>query len=530
MKPALAGTASIVRLLLRRDRVRLLLWIVSIVLLVHVSGVSTIEIYPTQADLDLAAAASEDNPVALAFNGPDQALDTMGGQIAFQVGAFGLAMVGLMSVLLLGRATRTEEDSGRLELVRAMPVGRHAPLAAALVVVGAAQLVVAAGSALSLIVLDQEVPGSITFGGAFFAVGLLFLALTGVTAQVAENPRVATGVAGGVLGVSYVVRGMGDMSGGALSWLSPIGWAQKARPFAGETWWPLVLALAVAVGLGAAAVVLADRRDFGAGLIAPRPGPPAADPALRSPRALARRLHRAAIAWWAMATALLGFVYGSLAESVEEFIGDNEAMADLIASLQGVSLVDSYLATSLLITALLAIGPALQIAGRMRAEEAELRAEPMLATPTSRTSWMGAHVGFALGGTALAMVLGGLGLGVGHAATGGGAGQVAKMTLDGITYLPALMVVAGTAVVLFGAVPRYTAGGWLVLTACLVIAMFGALLDLPQWVFNLSPLQHVPPVPASEVRALPLIVLSALALTLVGAGFVGFRRRDLATT
>ena len=530
MRSDLARTGAVVRLIVRRDRIRLLVWIGAIVLLVYVSAVSTIEIYPTQADLDLAAAAAEDNPVALAFNGPDQALDTMGGQIAFQVGAFGLALVGLMSVLLVGRATRTEEDSGRLELVRAMPVGRHAPLVASLLVVGGALVVVATASALSLVALDQEVHGSIVFGSALLAVGLLFLALTAVTAQVAENPRVATGVAGGILGASYVIRGVGDMSGGGLSWLSPIGWAQKARPFAGETWWPLGLALGVTFGLGVLAVLLAERRDFGSGLVAPRPGPAAASDELRSPLALALRLHRAAVAWWAAATALLGFVYGSLAESVEEFIGDNEAMADLIASLQGVSLVDSYLATSLLITALLAVGPALQIAGRMRAEEAELRAEPMLAAPIPRTSWMGAHVALALGSTVLAMVVGGLGLGIGHAAAGGGIGQVAELTIDGITYLPALLVVAGAAVVLFGAVPRWTAGGWLVLTACFVIAMFGALLDLPQSVINLSPLQHVPPVPASEVRALPLLVLSALALALVGAGFVAFRRRDLATS
>lgn len=191
------------------------------------------------------------------------------------------------------------------------------------------------------------------------------------------------------------------------------------------------------------------------------------------------------------------------------------------------SLVDSYLATSLLITALLAAGPALQIAGRLRAEEAELRAEPLLATPTSRTRWMGAHLVVALGSTAVAVFVGGLGLGSGHAATGGGAGQVAELTVDGLSYLPALLVVAGVAVLLFGAAPRWTAGSWLVLAACFVIAMFGTLLDLPQWVVDLSPLQHVPPVPASDLRALPLVALTAVALALVGAGLVAFRRRDV---
>jgi ABC-2 type transport system permease protein len=525
----LAGTGAVLRLLVRRDRVRLLVWVGAVVALVLVTAVSTEGIYPTQADLDLAAAAAQDNPVALAFNGPDQALDTLGGQVAFQVGAFGLTLVGLMSVLLLGRATRGEEESGRLELVRSMPVGRHAPLVAALLVVGAAQVLAATGSTLSLLSIGLDLHGSLVFGAGLLAVGVLFLALTAVTAQVAENPRVATGAAGGILGASYVLRGVGDMSGGALSWLSPVGWAQKARPFAGETWWPLALAAVVTVVLLGAALVLAERRDFGGGLVAPRPGPPRADPGLRGPAALALRLHRAAIAWWAGGTAILGFIYGSLTSSIEDFIGDNEAMAEMLASLEGVSLVDSYLATSLLITALLAAGPGLQIAGRMRAEEAELRAEPMLAAPMERRTWMGAHVAFALGGTALAMLAGGLALALGNAATGGGADRILELTVDALLYLPALFVVVGAAIVLFGLRPRWTAGGWFVLAACFVIAMFGPLLDLPQWAFDLSPVQHVPPAPASAIRALPLVMLGALGVALIGGGFAAFRRRDLAT-
>lgn len=524
----LAGTGAIVRLVVVRDRWRLLAWVGAVVALVAITAWSTKGLYATQEDLDLAAAAARDNPAALAFNGPDQALDTMGGQIAFQVGAFGLTLVGLMSVLLVGRLTRAEEDSGRLELIRSMPVGRGAPLAAALGVVGVAQLLAAAGSAASLVLLDQEVHGSIVFGMGFLGVGWLWIGVTALSAQVAENPRVVTGAAGGALGVAYVVRAAGDMSGGGLSWLSPIGWAQKARPFAGETWLPLLLLFAATVALVAAAVVVARRRDFGAGLVAPRPGPARAAPHLRSPLALATRLHRTAIAWWAGATWLLGLVYGSLAESVEDFIGDNEAVAEILASLQGVSLVDSYLATSLLITALIAVGPALQVMGRMRAEEADLRAEPLLATQVSRPRWMASHVAFALGGTALTVVLGGFGLGLGHSLVGGGAGQVAEMTVDAVVYLPALLVLAGIPVLLFGVAPRWTFAGWLGLAGAFVIAMFGELLDLPQLVVDLSPVQHVPPVPASEVRALPFVVLSALAVALFVGGFAAFRRRDLA--
>ena len=54
-----------------------------------------------------------------------QGLDTVGGQVAFQTGTFGLILMGLMSVFMLGRLTRGEEEAGRSELVRSLPVGPH---------------------------------------------------------------------------------------------------------------------------------------------------------------------------------------------------------------------------------------------------------------------------------------------------------------------------------------------------------------------------------------------------------------------
>jgi ABC-2 type transport system permease protein len=56
---------------------------------------------------------------------------------------------------------------------------------------------------------------------------------------------------------------------------------------------------------------------------------------------------------------------------------------------------------------------------------------------------------------------------------------------------------------------------------------FGQLLDLPGWIQDLSPFQHVPSYPASDLHALPLAVLVAIAAGLAALGLVGFRRRDL---
>jgi ABC-2 type transport system permease protein len=524
----LAGTGQLVRWTARRDRVRLACWLVGIVVLVLVTAASTKGIYDTQADLDDAAAVAVDNPAALAFNGPAQALDTIGGQVAFQLGAFGLLLVGLMAVLLVGRVTRGEEDSGRLELVRSMPVGRHAPLGAGLVLVVGALVLLGAAVAAALLSQGLPVTGSLVLGASYTAFGWVFVGVTAVTAQASENPRVASGAAGGVLGLTFALRAVGDVGTEALSWLSPMGWAQRARPYAGERRWPIAMLVVLGGALVAGAVRLAEHRDFGAGLVASRPGPARAGRSLSTPLGMAVRLNRAAVAWWAIGVVALGLVYGSLADSIVDFIAENDSLEEVVAGYGGADLIDSYLATSLLVVALVAAGPGLQVAMRLRSEESALRAEALLATPTSRRRWLASHAVTALAGGAVATVLGGAAVGAGYAVTGGGAGELPRMVGAALVYVPAVWLLTGLAVALFGVAPRWAPAIWGALAVCFVVAMFGPLLDLPGWVLDVSPFQHIPALPAASMRWLPVVVVAAVAAGLLGAGAAAFRRRDLA--
>ncbi len=279
----LTGTATLTRFIVRRDRVRIAVWVASIVVLVAVTAASVKGLYPTQASLDLAAAAATGNAAAIAFNGPAQGLDTVGGEVAFQAGAVGLVIAALMSLLMIGRLTRGEEEAGHIELLRSLPVGGSAPNAAASLVVAAMNLVVGALVALTLIAQDLPVAGSVTFGLSFTMIGLVFGCVALVAAQISENTRVVYGIAGAVLGASFVIRAVGDIGDGTISWLSPIGWVQKARPFAGEKWWPFLPTVAAIAALVITARAFAARRDLGGGLVQPRPGRPGASPSTGEP-------------------------------------------------------------------------------------------------------------------------------------------------------------------------------------------------------------------------------------------------------
>src|SRR6185312_4199095 len=227
------------------------------------------------------AATLHDNPAVIALRGPARGLDSTGGLIAFQLAANGAVAVALLSLLLTGRYTRTEEERGRTELVRAAAVGRPAPPAAAVALVAAVDLVIGLGVAGALLAIGQPLAGSLALGASFAATGIVFAAVAAATAQITESARAAHGLAAAVLGIAYVLRAAGDVGDGTLSWLSPIGWGQATRPFAGERWWPLLLSLAATALLLAVAFALLARRDLGSGLIAPRPGSPAAGPGSR---------------------------------------------------------------------------------------------------------------------------------------------------------------------------------------------------------------------------------------------------------
>jgi ABC-2 type transport system permease protein len=57
--------------------------------------------------------------------------------------------------------------------------------------------------------------------------------------------------------------------------------------------------------------------------------------------------------------------------------------------------------------------------------------------------------------------------------------------------------------------------------------MFGQLLDLPAWIEKLSPFQHVPPYPATDLDPVPVVALAAIAAGLTALGDAGLRRRDV---
>jgi len=531
----LAGTGKLFRLALRRDRIVATVWVLGLFLYAYSQAASIIALYPTQADLDQlarTAAGVGANPAVVAIQGPAYDASTYGGATAWQLVTPWVFLIGLMSLFLVTRHTRQEEETGRAELVSAGVVGRYAWPAAGLLFVLAVNAVLVAITALAFIAMDLPAAGSIALVVACGLNGLVFAGVAAITVQVTQYARPANGMAFAVLGVAFLLRAIGDSAAELswLSWLSPIGWAERFRPFAGEQWWVLLLPLALILVLLVAVAALLVRRDQGAGVLPVRLGPSAASPRLRSPLALAWRLQRGALLGWTIGVAIAGLSFGAIAQDMVQAANEDPETAKMFARLGGTgSIADIFLAAILSWIGMLAAAYAVQAILRLRSEETELRAEPVLSTSVPRIGWAGSHLLVAAVGSAVLLATGGLVAGVAHGLRAGDLGGELPRVLGGaMVQLPAVWVMAGIGAALFGLLPRLVVGGtWAALGVVLSITTFGELLQLDQWALDLSPFVHLPRVPAAEFTATPLAWLAVLAVALAAAGLAGFRRRDL---
>jgi ABC-2 type transport system permease protein len=175
-----------------------------------------------------------------------------------------------------------------------------------------------------------------------------------------------------------------------------------------------------------------------------------------------------------------------------------------------------------------AAGYAIQATLRLRAEEEGLRAELVLATAVGRLQWATSHLLFGLLGPTVALAAAGLAEGLAYGLVGGNIGrELPRMLAGALVQLPAVLVLSGIAMALFGLLPRLTPVSWAALGLSAFVVLLGPLLRLDQWLLDLAPFSHIPKVPGAEVAAAPLAWLPAVTAVLVAAGLAGFRRRDL---
>lgn len=517
---------TMVRIVWRTHRRGILVRVIALAASMIGTAAALAGLYDTPAKIHTYAEAVTSGSALAAINGHVEGIDSLGGVIQDEFGFLASFLLPLLGIGLIAGSTRAEEQAGRLETVLGGRIARHQPTLAALIVATAAILATAALFAAGLALAGVPVSGAILYSAAL---GTLAFVFAGFAALLAQLVRHARGVYTGsliVLAAAYVLRGVGDTTESRLTWLSPLGWAEKTAPFGGQRWWVLAVPAAAGLASGGAAVWLAARRDVGSALLRGGVGPARGSRLRRRPIGFAAWIHAPATAGWLAGGMLLTAMMGTLARQLLDAMAGNPTLAEAMGMAGGRPL-DGFVATTQLYLAVIAAGYVVQAIGILRAEEADGRLEHRLTGTLSRVRWLAAHSAVVAAGLVLVVVGSSSALALSTAWSVGNTDEIGAVLTAGLAYLPAELVLAGLALALFGLWPRGFGLTWAAYAVAAFIAFLGPGLKLAPWVRHLAPTTYVGSPPLEKVDAGDLAMLAVVAIALVLAGCTAFRRRDV---
>jgi ABC-2 type transport system permease protein len=486
-------------------------------------------VYTTAVSREEFARSFGTNPGLRLLYGDPHNVATVSGYTAWRVGGVLAIAAAVFGLLASVRALRGEEEAGRAELTLAGIVSRRTAYLSAMAAIGVATVVLWAAEFAGFAAGRLPIAGSAYLALATISVIPVIAGVGAVASQLASTRRMAVEIGGGAVALFFLLRVIADTVAGAgwLRWLTPLGWAEEMRPFAGPR--PVVLLLPIVAS--ALLLVLAERlgatRDLGSGLLPERGGGTSLR-LLSSPTAQALRSQRDSLIAWAGSFAVFAFILGVVSSSVSSS-GIPAGVDKEIAKLGAGSIMSpsGYLA---LIFFFYVLGLSLFVCaqlGSARHEEAGQQLETLLALPVGRTGWLTGRLLLAAAAAVVISLLSGLLTWAGVVA-GGTSVSLGQMLEAGANCLPVAMLFLGVAALAYAAAPRAAAAisyGLLVLT--FLWQAVGSLLGAPSWLVGLTPFGHVALVPVEPFRATAAVVMIGIGVAAAAVGLATFRRRDL---
>ncbi|MBV8711017.1 MAG: hypothetical protein JOY56_04535 [Solirubrobacterales bacterium] len=496
----------------------------------YVNPVSYRHTYATLAERLQFAHSFANNKAVVLFYGKAFDLLTVGGYSAWRTGGIVAILAGVFGLLAAVRALRSEEDSGRAELVLSTSVSRRSALGGALIAIAAGITLLWAAVLAGSLLARLPAGGAAYLALAAVSSAPVFAGVGALASQLAATRRVALELGGAVLAVAFLLRVVADTSRGAgwLRWVTPLGWAEELRPFTGAQPLVLLLPLAATAALLTFAARLALRRDVGAGLLASREEAPPRLRLLTSPTAQAVRAERASLLVWLGGLGAFALIIGVISASISSAGISVELQRELAKLGSGaVTTPTGYLGFSFIFFVLaLSLFACSQIAAA-RHEESEQRLETLLALPVRRTAWLGGRLALAAAAAIVLSLSCGLFAWLGAKSQGVHV-SLARMLEAGVNCLPVTLLFLGIAALAYALVPRASGGiAYGLVTIGFLWQLFGSLFGAPSWLAKVTPFAHVAAVPAQPLRTGAAIIMLAIGI-LAGAGaLAAIERRDL---
>ena len=433
----------------------------------------------------------------------------------------------VMNILFVNRHTRADEELGCHQILTSLPIGHLTAPLGTIKLAFLLNLAIAIISALGLIATGIEgmsVAGAFSYALSIGAQGMVFAAITLLTAQLFSTTKGCLGVAFAILGLSYVLRASGDMSDNVLSIISPLGLGLRIQAFYKNDFLPVIILFIEATVITGIALYFHLHRDIGSGVFPAKKGKAHASLFLRSTFGFAWHLSKGAFVAWGIAIFVIGAMYGTVIGELGEFTKGNEVLQQILGAGSGQSIVEDALPMLCGVMALIATIPVITSITRIYGEEKRHRIEQIYATSVSRKAIFSSFVGIAVLESIIFTLLSAIGL----YATAQNTNLLSFRTIMAASFIfvPAILTLAGLTALFVGIAPKFAAIVWALFGYSFFVLYFGRLFDLPKWAINISPFGTIPIL--KDIKAEPLVMLCLIAIILCLIGYwVGYKRRDI---
>lgn len=529
MKSNFYQTTKIFLFYLKRNRLKMLLWLVILVGLTLMIPPAFESMYPDPAKMTPIIEMSE-NPAMEAMLGPgDFRQANVGVLFTHEMILFTGIMLAIMNITILAKDTRGDEEDGRTEILNALPIGRQATVLSHLAMCMLLNICFALLTTLGLVSLGIE---SIDFSGAvIFSVtlgmfGIMIATFTILIAQIVATSTEVVGAGISFLLVMYLLRAFGDVSNEKLSLISPMGWLSRSYAFSENNWWPFWWMLILSIIVVCLSFKLNAMRDMNETLLPKSVHRCHAKWYMKSPLGLQIRLQKSAFIYFSIGLFVLGLSYGSIFGDINDFFENNPLLKSMIPNASG-NYAEHFLPQLMLIMAMVSTIPALMTLFKVKKEQDKGYTVFVLSKPLSRGKYLLSFWLLALVNAVVMLFLSGLGLYVGQYYAMKEPFQFDTIITSAIVHVPAILVFIGIGTLIVGWGMRLVLAVYAFLAYTFLVNYLGVLLNIKAWMKDITPFKHIPQLPIEDFHIQPSIVMFIIFVVLSIIGFIGFGKKDL---
>jgi ABC-2 type transport system permease protein len=525
------------RLVARKTWRSAAIWAVLFGIYTAAKAIGVADIYPTPAALRAAAQQFASDPGLNALVGRPRYMGSLPGEVQWNVLQIMAVLGAIWALLAATKYFRGEEDAGRWEILVTGPTTARLAAANALAgLLAGTVLLFAIAAALFVVAGADKVvniaPGPMVLMAFVVALGCgMFAAIGALMSQLVPSRGRAAGLAAGVLGISFLLRSMGDIT--SATWLlniTPLGWLEQISPLTHTSYFWILPPLALILVCGGLTLFFAGHRDLGSGVISVSDSSRPHTRFLNSPLEAAVRLTRTSSVIWLAAFLVVGALYASFTKGAVASLAGSASAQQIFQHLvhdNSAVFAKAYLGLAFFILLTLMCVYAATAVGAIRDEEASGRVDNLLVQPVGRIRWLAGRGALVAVVIVVAGLVGAIGSWIGLGSQNDGVSFTTLLEAGANAMVPALFILAA-GIFSLGLWPRRTIiVAYAVLGWSFLIVMLSSGINLPGWIQDTSLLHHIVFAPAASPDWGTNAVLLGIAVILCAIGAGLFMRRDL---